>query len=115
MLGDFNIPCVPWFLDDDLQCYFPTNITGDIADCFLNGMMDIGLFQLSNIKNKCDNVLDYVYFSEPNSLIVTRANSTMTAVAESSNLEERFHYPLEWDIEVLNRKTTTNKSNEKIK
>lgn len=98
VLGDYNIPGIPWFFDDELNCYFPTKISGEIADCFLNGMMELGLFQLCNITNKCDNVLDYVYASEPLSIQVIRAPSSLTAAAENSANNERFHYPLEWEI-----------------
>lgn len=107
VLGDYNIPGIPWFFDDDLQCYFPTKITGEIADCFLNGMMELGLFQLSNITNKCGNF----YASEPLSIQVTRANMSMTAAAENSTSDERLHYSLEWESQLVDCKKNSNPCN----
>lgn len=115
VLGDYNIPGIPWFFDDDLGCYFPTHITGNIADCFLNGMMNIGLFQLSNITNKFGNVLDYVYHTEPNIINIVKAPATLTAVAEGSNNDERIHYPLEWEIENIKHNNALTTSNDAIK
>lgn len=44
--------------------------------------MDIVLFsRFNNITKKCGNVLYYVYYSEPNSISVTQANTTVTVVS----------------------------------
>lgn len=39
-------------------------------------------------------------YSEPCATLVEQSPSTLTAVAEKSDTDERFHYPLEWEIEI---------------
>lgn len=103
VLGDFNLPGIGWLLDEDFQSYYPTSYNCDLAEYFLDELMALGLFQYSNIANKCGNVLDYVLLSEPCAIDIHRAPSTLTAVAEKSENDDRFHYPIEWEIEFENR------------
>lgn len=109
VLGDYNLPNINWIWDDDLHSYFPTNQSNEVAECFLNGMFESGLFQTSNIANRYGNVLDYVFISEPNIIDVSKAPATLTAAAEKSINHERIHYPLEWNIELFDNKTSSKK------
>lgn len=72
--------------------------------------MALGLFQYSNVENKCGNVLDYVLFSEPCALDVSSSPSTLTAAAEKSESDERFHYPIEWEMIFANKKVNNSTS-----
>lgn len=103
VVGDFNLPGIDWLFDEDFNSYYPTNYNGDLAEYFLDELMTIGLFQYSNITNKCGNVLDYILFSEPRALEARQAPS-LTAVAEKSENDDRFHYPIEWELEFETKK-----------
>lgn len=74
-----------------------------------------GIFQLCNLMNKCGNVLDYVYASEPFSIQVIRAPSSLTASAENSANDERLHYPLEWELQFEERNQCSSRNNSMIK
>lgn len=113
--GDYNLPGINWLFDDELQCYFPSNYNCEEAEIFLNELMDRGLFQYCNITGRSKNQLDYIFYSETRAFEITKAPSSLTAMAEESEIEERIHYPMEFDFDFQCKCKASNTSNEPIK
>lgn len=72
-LGDFNLTKIKWIADELNSYYLPSTNTTDTnepnqrvgyseeADEFLNKMISLPMFQLSNERNPSGNVLDLVF------------------------------------------------------
>lgn len=112
--GDFNLPGINWLWDDEFNSYFPTNVNYEPANYFLSEIAHIGVFQMSNISNRYGNVLDLVFTSQPDSFVIQYAPKSITAAAEKSTLNERIHYPYEWEIEIEQQNSNVKSKTEKI-
>lgn len=100
VLGDYNLPGIEWIWDDELGSFLPTNFNYEPANHFLNEMTDSGFFQMCDITNKSGNVLDLVFTTDLCSIALQFAPASLTAAAENSSLNERIHYPMEWELEI---------------
>lgn len=66
-MGDFNLPNVHWFNDDDdNEMLIPTNFPNTLPSNVLLNIQSEGLFQINDLINKTGNILDLFFINEPN-------------------------------------------------
>lgn len=100
IVGDFNLPSVQWIENDDNFDFLP--IIGEssseravIAKYVTSSLLQIGLFQLNNIVNVADHVLDLVFTDSLELVVVDLALSRLI----SSQASDKAHNPLQISIE----------------
>lgn len=76
VLGDFNLSGVIWNRSDIGTFFVPSNIPTNATE-FINEMQELALFQLSNIVNASNNVLDLLFSNEPNCISICEDQSSM--------------------------------------
>lgn len=94
VVGDFNLSKVRWERSNDGEFYLPFDIPTskrDIYDRFINKMMLLSLFQVCNVKNAHDNVLDLVFSCDYNKIYIS---SPRIAITEIDRIDKA-HPPLE--------------------
>lgn len=89
VLGDFNLPSVNWLSDEHSAInssndygYIPIIGQSDSADTKISvhttsSLIEMGLHQMCNFKNKSGNILDLIYTNTPELLSVDRAELTL--------------------------------------
>lgn len=63
VVGDFNMNSIRWQYDENGKYFQPTDVDTS-KENFLKEMHDLSFFQLSNFRNKSENVLDLVFVNE---------------------------------------------------
>lgn len=63
VMGDFNMNGIRWMTDESGTHFQPTEVSASMEN-FLREMSDLSFYQLSNITNKFNNVLDLVFVNE---------------------------------------------------
>lgn len=86
VIGDLNIPNIDWIFDDECDCYLPTNISSNVASNTLLALQAEGLFQINEIKNASDNVLDLVYTNNPNIMKLNLELNPISQPIDSAHL-----------------------------
>lgn len=101
VLGDFNLHSIKWKADETNSHFLPTGLAThesryfrDAAD-FLNSMLNLSLYQLSNIENAASNVLDLLFVDDYNAVKVSEDRSK---IIEQSQ-QDVFHRPYEIFVE----------------
>lgn len=101
ILGDFNLgSAAVWEANDDGFDFIPSIgeskcIKANIAREITSSMMNFGLSQMSDFKNKFTNVLDLVYSNSPDLTVVSKADFLMIP-SEKSDVA---HVPLMCTVE----------------
>lgn len=113
VLGDFNLHDIIWTSDqDNLNVFLPhaaTNVAtnhrrsqyNEAALDFLNQMMELPLFQLSNLRNTSGNVLDLLFVSEPSFVNLSVDRSTIVDGAQ----QDEHHIPFEMSVDYTEEKS----------
>lgn len=94
VVGDFNLSKVRWERSNDGEFYIPFDIpTGkrDIYGRFIDKMMLLSLYQVCNIQNVHNNVLDLVYSCDFKKIFIS---SPRIAITEIDRIDKA-HPPLE--------------------
>ncbi|XP_037047073.1 uncharacterized protein LOC119081902 [Bradysia coprophila] len=102
VIGDFNLHDVVWNWDDSDTFLLPQDMASHTdsvyfhaASEFLRKMHDLSLFQLSDLKNISQNVLDLVFVNGTGDLHVCKAPVAITLNTEV----DPFHVPIELAFE----------------
>lgn len=83
VLGDFNFPNVLWLPDtDNDNILLPVNISNsnNVAADFIDSCVSYGLFQINSICNYNNRLLDLVFCSENNDVLVSKCDSPLSIV-----------------------------------
>lgn len=104
VVGDFNLSKVKWERSPDGNFYLPYDIpTGKrpIYDKFMDQMMLLSLYQVCNVKNDHDNVLDLVFSCDFQNILI---DTPKIAVTETDRIDKA-HPPIEilYDCVYVNR------------
>lgn len=88
--GDFNLPSVQWIENDDRMDFIPiigesSSVEANIARYVTDSMIQLGLSQMNNIQNACDNVLDLIYTNVPELAISEKATMRLIPEEMSDN------------------------------
>lgn len=74
VLGDFNLPKIDWCLDEsDLLSTYPSNLSSDDDQNFLDGMQTLDLHQICKIPNQHGHYLDLIFMNNSDFGIVTKS------------------------------------------
>lgn len=97
VVGDWNIARVEWEQDESESHYLPTNLSAhtrseyfSIVSNFLQNMQELPSYQLSNVKNIANNVLDLVFVDDSSDVTVIVPNTAITTTDQT----DVFHPPL---------------------
>lgn len=98
--GDFNMPAIQWVANEDGFDFLPfigdsVSIQSNIARTFTSKLLECGLFQLTDAKNKYGNVLDLVYTNMPELSLATPADLPIIR----DDQQDEAHIPLHCMIE----------------
>lgn len=64
--GDFNLPGVEWIYDPELvNCMLPINTTSQMERIFFDSMAALNLYQVNDVFNENNRLLDLVFTSAP--------------------------------------------------
>lgn len=115
VIGDFNLHDLIWTADEEnANIFLPhaaTNLANDnqrrsdyneAAFDFLNQMMEIPFFQLSNIQNSSNNVLDLLFTNTPDEIVL--CNDRYTIIEQ--NQQDVSHVPFEINIDCIENTST---------
>lgn len=109
VLGDFNLFDIVWTPDDEDNNVFLPHTSVDVinseyrsmyysdAMVFLEKMMSLPLFQLSNFKNKASNVLDLVFVNRPDDFMIC---DDKFSIIERSQ-QDACHIPYEINVDYI--------------
>lgn len=109
VLGDFNLHDIIWTPDDDNQNVFLPHVAiastanqrrsqyNDAALDFLNQMIGLPLYQMSNDRNIANNVLDLLFVSVPNDIVLSVDQFT---IIERSQ-QDHYHIPFEINVDCI--------------
>lgn len=64
-LGDYNLPNLTWRFDEDLSGFLPTNVSTEQEIALVEPMLSTGLYQINDVLNVNDRLLDLVFVSDP--------------------------------------------------
>lgn len=102
VVGDYNLHDINWNHNDDETYYLAQNILShtrseyfQAASEFLQNMLGLPMFQVSNIKNIASNVLDLVFVNDHQDVQVCQAPISITKLKGIV----RFHPALEISFE----------------
>lgn len=74
VLGDFNLPGLCWCTDeDDTTSVFPSNVTSEVEQIFIDTMLSFNLHQICKVANVNGRILDLVLLNDPNCGLVTKS------------------------------------------
>ncbi|RYE24260.1 MAG: hypothetical protein EOP45_06005, partial [Sphingobacteriaceae bacterium] len=113
VVGDFNVYDIQWALDEDEECFVPyTNVLEnatnhrsqylEAAMKFLQDMSSIPLYQMSNIMNDANNVLDLVFTNNAYEVNVCVDQNTIVEVAQ----QDQCHIPYEITLDYCEKSST---------
>ena len=76
LAGDFNIPEAVWIPShEEMTCQLPSCVKGPYHHIeFLDNLQSIPLFQVNNIVNSHERILDLVFSDNPNELCISKAD-----------------------------------------
>lgn len=100
IFGDFNLNTVNWCENDGGFDYVPLigdsqSVKSIIAGEITSTMLQNGFFQMTNLRNKSNNVLDLIFTNSPELTVVTKADFRMIPEHKSDNA----HVPIACTIE----------------
>lgn len=98
VVGDFNLSGVIWNPSDTETFFIPSNIPTNATE-FIAKMQDLALFQLSNIVNVANNVLDLLFSNEPSCISICEDQSGIIDARQ----QDASHKPYEISIEYCSR------------
>jgi hypothetical protein len=61
VLGDFNLPKVRWKVDEESDSVVPLNVTTNLENGIIGGLLGCDLDQTNVVPNDIDTFLDLVY------------------------------------------------------
>ncbi|KAL1400898.1 hypothetical protein pipiens_007045, partial [Culex pipiens pipiens] len=64
VVGDYNLPALTWFFDDDTQSFLPINASADQEVLLMESMLSSGLLQINNLASTHGNLLDLAFVSD---------------------------------------------------
>ena len=113
VVGDFNVYDIQWALDEDEECFVPyTNVLEnatnhrsqylEAAMKFLQDMSSIPLYQMSNIINNANNVLDLVFTNNAYEVNVCVDQNTIVEVTQ----QDQCHIPYEITLDYCEKSST---------
>lgn len=95
VVGDFNMPSIKWIANDDGFDFLP--LIGDseskqanIARTISSSLLNCGLFQMTDLQNKSNNVLDLVYTNMPELSVVAAADLSIIP----DTMQDKAHVPI---------------------
>lgn len=99
-IGDFNMPTVTWSSNEDGFDYLPLIGTSEseqanIARMMTSSLLDCGLFQMSDLMNKFNNVLDLAYTNMPELCVVNQADLPLIPEALQDDAHVQTHCMVE--------------------
>lgn len=115
MVGDFNLATIKWSANDDGFDFLPLigpseSIQANIARTLSSSLLNCGLFQMTDLKNESNNVLDLVYTNMPELFVVSRADLSLIPDA----LQDKAHVPILCMIECEPSSYVSSPSSEQI-
>lgn len=116
VLGDFNIHDVNWKLDEAMSSYLPDDLSHRDGQYyryvteFLHNMISLPLYQVSNIENVANNVLDLIFVSDANLLNVVEDLHTVIDIDQ----QDTYHKPIELLIDCANNENVTADRNQEV-
>ncbi|KAL1374797.1 hypothetical protein pipiens_017885, partial [Culex pipiens pipiens] len=64
VVGDYNLPALTWFFDDDTHSFLPINASAEQEVLLLESMLSCGLLQINNLASAHGNLLDLAFVSD---------------------------------------------------
>lgn len=95
VVGDYNIPEAQWIENDDSFNFNFTSKKSIMAQYVTDAMTECGLFQMCNIQNTSNNVLDLVYTTVPELLVAELATKRLVPTERS----DKAHNPISITLE----------------
>lgn len=103
VIGDFNMYSVRWLADESGTHFIPTNAVAGM-ESFLHEMQDLSFFQLSDVANKFNNVLDLVFVNETGDMELMIDKSKIIGTVQ----QDVSHVPYEISFEYCKKRTSMN-------
>lgn len=100
VVGDYNLPGLSWFLDDDLNSYLPSNASSEAETTFAEMMISTGLHQVNSLLNTNDRLLDLAFVSDAGEVEVLDPPTNLLRL-------DAHHKPFVLRIEVTNNRHLT--------
>lgn len=87
ILGDFNLPDLQWEESDDGGYFISVNSVSEKEMLLTDRLSDLGLHQVSNVKNNLGRQLDLVFSTDVENCVVTESNHLLSTL-------DHYHPPL---------------------
>lgn len=114
-IGDFNMPIVTWTQNEDGFDFLPLignseSVEANIARMVTSTLLNCGLFQMTDLMNKSNNVLDLAYTNMPELFVIGRAD--LPLIPET--LQDTAHVQTRCEIECEPSPFVSSSSSEQI-
>lgn len=63
-LGDYNLPRLSWQIEEDVDGLLPSNASSEQEIALVETMVASGLYQINNLQNSSENILDLTFVNE---------------------------------------------------
>lgn len=104
LLGDLNLFCCSWLPHDDFDNVF-VPVSSGIFSNFIDNIQSLGLFQINNVLNHMDRLLDLAFVNILNDIQLQPCTFSLVKI-------DIFHVPFEILIEFPINNTTNNNNDE---
>lgn len=95
IFGDFNLPDICWKKspDDDFNSMVPSDVTSGKSINFIDKFSSLPLFQVNNVKNNINRILDLIFTDVPNDFVFMDCDDPLLRI-------DKYHPPLQFALNV---------------
>lgn len=80
VLGDFKLPNIKWYLEDDDDSLIGTNVRSESESLITDFFSNNGFMQINGIQNCSGNLLDLIFTTDADNIDITLAKTPLTKV-----------------------------------
>ncbi|XP_062538333.1 uncharacterized protein LOC134206619 [Armigeres subalbatus] len=99
-LGDYNLPNLVWYFDDEINGYLPINASTEQELALPESLLSSGLHQINDLMNANGKLLDLVFVSDPCIIDLFESPSALLKI-------DPHHKPLVLTVDVRSRDETS--------